>query len=130
MKLINGLLQHAFYVMKLEHDGSGLPTKFSSALLFVSLYSLLVFANNWHAGTVNIGMCFSLVFIALVYTAVLRNQITSLIILIGIISNVISLLLNQFGALVEWQQLMLSIMEYVMVFGALTNVIKSHIKLH
>ncbi len=111
MKLINGLLQHAFYVMKLEHDGSGLPTQFSSALLLVSLYGLLVFANNWSAGTIGIGMCFSLLFISFIYTAVLRNQLTGLIILIGIISNVISLLLTQFGALLEWQQLMLSIME-------------------
>lgn len=130
MKLIDGLLKHAFYVMKLEHDGSGLPTKLSSALLFVSFYGLLVLANNWSAGTVDLGMCFSLAFIALVYTVVLRNQITGLIILIGIISNLLSLLLSQFGALAEWQQLMLSVMEYVMVFGALTNVIKSHIKLH
>lgn len=130
MKLIDGLFQHAFYVMKLKHDGSGLPTKLSSALIFFSLYGLLVLANNWSAGTVDIGMCFSLVFIALVYTVVLRNQITGLIILIGITSNLLSLLLSQFGALVEWQQLMLSMLEYVMVFGALTNVIKSHIKLH
>lgn len=130
MKLIDGLLQHVFYVMKLEHDGSGLPTKLSSAFLFVSLYGLLVLANNWFADTVDIGMCFSLIFIGLVYTVVLRNQITGLILLIGIISNLLSLLLSQFGALVEWQQLMLSMMEYVMVFGALTNVIKSHIKLH
>lgn len=130
MKLINGLFQHVFYAIKLKHDGSGLPTQLLTALLFVSLYSLLVFVNNWYAGTIGVGMCFSLVFIALVYTVVLRNQITGLIILIGIVSNVMSLLLSQFGPLVEWQQLMLSIMEYIMVFGALTNVIKSHIKLH
>lgn len=130
MKLIGGLFQHAFYVMKLEHDGSGLPTKFSSALLLVTLYGFLVIGNNWYAGTVGLGMCFSLVFIALVYTVLLRNQITGLIILIGIISSMISLLLVQFGALADWQLLMLSMIEYVMVFGALTNVIKSYIKLH
>ncbi len=130
MKLIGGLLQHAFYVMKLEHDGSGLPTKFSSALLFVSVYGLLIIINNVQAGTVNLGMWFSLAFIVLVYTVLLRNQITGLIILIGIISSVLSLFINQFGALANWQQLLLSLMEYVMVFGALTNVIKSHIKLH
>lgn len=130
MKLISGLFQHAFFVMKLAHDGSGLPTKFSSALPLVAFYGLLVVVNNLFAGTVDFGMCFSIAFITLLYTVALRNQITGLIILIGIVSNVISLILIQFGALAEWQQLMLSMMEYAMIFGALTNVIKSHIKLH
>lgn len=130
MKLIGGLLQHIFSVMKLQHDGSGLPTQFASACLFFCIYGLLVVGNNFLAGTVNLGMCCSLMLIAFVYTLVLRNQITGLIILIGITSNLLSLFLVQFGALADWQQLMLSIMEYLMVFGALTNVIKSHIKLH
>jgi hypothetical protein len=130
MKLINGLFQHAVYAMKLEHDGTGLPTKFSSALLLTFVYGLVVIANDLHAGTLDYSVLFPLIFIAFVYTVVLRNQLTGLIILIGIISNVMSLLLSPFGALAEWQQLMLSIMEYVLVFGALTNVIKSNIKLH
>lgn len=130
MKLIGALLRHALCVIKLEHDGSGLPTKCSSALLFVSLYGLLVVANNLATGTADFGMCCSLAFVAVIYTVMLCNQITGLIILIGIISNVVSLVFSQFGPLTEWQQLMISMMEYVMVFGALTNVIKSHIKLH
>lgn len=130
MKLISGLFQHAFYAMKLEHDGSGLPTKFPSALLFVFIYASLVVANNMIAGTMDVNVIFSLAFITLVYALLLRNSITGLIILIGIIANVMSLILSQFGAIAEWQELMLAAFEYVMVFGALTNVIKSNFKLH
>jgi len=130
MKLIDGLFQHAFFAMKLQHDGSGLPTTFPSAVLFSFVYGLLVIANNLYTETLDYSVLLSLIFIIFVYTVVLRNQLTGLIILIGIISNVMTLFLGQFGALAEWQQLMLSIMEYVLVFGALTNVIKSNIKLH
>ena len=130
LKLICGLLKHVMTIIKLEHDGTGLPTELSSALLFSSIYSLLVTANNIHADTFDYSVCLSLIFVTVIYSFVLRNQITGLIVLIGIVSNLMALLLSQFGSLSELQRALLAVMEYVMVFCALTNVIKSHIKLH
>ncbi len=130
MKWIYGLFQHACSVMKLSHDGSGLPTQFSSALLMVSVYSLLELANHIQAGTVDLSLFFSIVFVVCVYTLVLRNALTGLIVLIGIVSNALSLVLGAFGTLTDVQIVMMALIEYILVFGALINVIKHNFKLH
>lgn len=111
--------------MQLEHDGTGLPTKFSGAFLLVSLYTVLVFSNSADASDHLLGHSF----VVFIYLFVLRTQIIGLILLIGIISSVISLILGQFGDLSALHLVMLHAMEYLLVFGALINTIKRHANL-
>lgn len=125
MKIIFALLKHIALVMKLEHDGTGLPTKFSGALLLVSLYTALIFSNSTDASDHLLGHCF----VVFIYLFVLRTQVIGLIFLIGIISSLISLILSQFGDLSALHLVMLNAMEYLLVFGALINTIKRHANL-
>ena len=128
MKLYNALLTHAFYAIKLDHDGTGLPTKFTSAFLLVSIYMALATTNHVQAGAVDNNFFFTLGLIACVYLFALRTTLIGLILLIGIVSNIMTLLLSVFGTLEIWQTVMVAALEYAMVFGAVTNVIKSHFK--
>lgn len=130
MKFYRALLTHAFYTIKLEHDGAGLPTTFLSALMLVSAYMVLAMLNNFLAGELGGNFLFALGLIACIYLFVLRTTLIGLILLIGIVSNSVTLLLSLFGALEAWQMVMVAALEYTMVFGAITNVIKSHLKVN
>lgn len=128
MKFYRRLLTHIFYAIKLEHDGTGLPTKFMSACLLVSTYMALATLNHLNAGVVDHNFFFALCLIACIYLFALRTTLIGLILLIGIVSNVMTLMLTTFGDLAAWQTVMLAALEYTMVFGAITNVIKRHVK--
>ena len=125
MKFIRALFKHALLAMQLEHDGSGLPTKFSSAFMFMSVYVALIFANSANVSDELLGLSF----IVFIYLFVLRTQVVALVILIGIISSFITFFLGNFGGLSVLQSVMLNIMEYLMVFGALINTIRRHANL-
>ena len=125
MKLIGALLKHVLLAMQLEHDGTGLPTKFSSAFWLVAIYAALVFANSANFNDA----LFGLVFVVFIYLFVLRIQVIGLVILIGIISGFISFSLSLFGGLSALQLVMLNAMEYLMVLGALINAIKRYAKI-
>ncbi len=125
MKFIGALFKHALLAMQLEHDGSGLPTKLSSAFMFMSVYVALIFANSANVSDELLGLSF----IVFIYLFVLRTQMVALVILIGIISSFITFLLGYFGGLSVLQSVMLNIMEYLMVFGALINTIRRHANL-
>jgi len=125
MKLGYAFLKHIALVMQLGHDGTGLPTKFSGALLLVSLYTVIFFATNPDISENLLGYCF----VVFIYLFVLRTQIIGLILLIGIISGVFSVVLSQFGDLSPLHLVMLHAMEYLLVFGALINTIKRHANL-
>lgn len=130
MKFYNALLTHAYSAMKLEHDGAGLPTTFLPALLLVTTYILLSVLNHFLAAELYSNLFFSLALITGVYLFLLRTTLIGLILLIGIVSNVMTLMLSLFGALEAWQTVMVAALEYSMVFGAITNMIKSHVKVH
>lgn len=125
MKIIFGLLKHIALVMQLEHDGTGLPTKFAGAFILVSVYTALIFSNSADVSDHLLGLSF----VIFIYLFVLRTQIIGLILLIGIISGLISLILSQFGELSALHLVMLHAMEYLLVFGALINTIKRHANL-
>jgi hypothetical protein len=125
MKMIFALLKHAILVMQLEHDGRGLPTRFVGAFLLVALYTALCCLNNPAIGDNMLG----LTFVVFIYLFVLRTQVIGLIILIGIISSCLSLTLGMFGELSALHLVMISAMEYLLVFGALINTIKRHANL-
>lgn len=111
--------------MQLEHDGSGLPVKFSGALLLVSVYSALTLATSANVSDDLLGLSF----IVVIYLFVLRSQVIGLIILIGIITSTIAFILGLFGELSPLHLVMLTILEYLLVFGALVNAIKRYANL-
>ena len=125
MKFIGALFKHALLAMQLEHDGTGLPTKFLSASLFISIYVALIFANSANFGDEVLGLSF----VVFIYLFVLRTQIVALVILIGIISSFITFGLSFFGGLSLLQSVLLNAMEYLMVFGALINSIRRYANL-
>lgn len=108
--------------MQLEHDGSGLPTQFLSAALLVSLYAFLSIANS-----VNVDPnFFGLGFVVLVYLFVLRTQLVGLIILIGVISNSLLLILGFVGEISALQLVLINAFEYLLIYGAIINVIRRY----
>jgi hypothetical protein len=125
MKMIFAILKHAVLAMQLEHDGSGLPVKFSGALLLVSVYSALTLATSANVSDDLLGLSF----IVVIYLFVLRSQVIGLIILIGIITSTIAFILGLFGELSPLHLVMLTILEYLLVFGALVNAIKRYANL-
>ena len=122
MRIINALFKHIYLAMQLEHDGSGLPTQILSAALLISLYAFLCIVNSANVDP----NYFGLGFVALVYLFVLRTQLVGLIILIGIISNSISLLLSFFGEVSALQFVFINALEYLLVYGAIINVIRRY----
>ncbi len=125
MKLIKALFKHIYLTMQLEHDGSGLPRQFISAALLISIYAFLSIANS-----VNVDLnLFGLGFVALVYLFVLRTQLVGLIILIGIISNCIMLVLGFFGEVSALQLVLINALEYLLVYGAIINVIRRYVNI-
>jgi hypothetical protein len=122
MKVVMALLKHVKLVMQLEHDGSGLPLRLSSAFILVFIYSALTYANSGNFSEEMLGLAF----VVLIYLFVLRTQVVGLVILIGIISSAITFGLSLFGGLSTLQIVMLSAMEYLLVLGALINTIKRY----
>lgn len=126
MSLIKALFSHAWMVIRMEHDGTGLPVNFIGAFLLVSIYIGLVIVHKSMSGELAIGSIIALVFIGQFYLFSLRNTVIGLVVLIGIIGNVFSLVMAVFGEVSMTQVLMLSCMQHLMAFGALINVIKTH----
>lgn len=122
MKIFNALFKHFYLTMQLEHDGTGLPTQFLSACVLILLYSGLCIANSVNVDPNFFGLCF----VALVYLFVLRTQLVGLIILIGIISNSLLLILGLFGEVSALQLVLINALEYLLVYGAIINVIRRY----
>ncbi len=122
MIIIKALFKHIYLTMQLEHDGTGLPTRFLSAALLFSLYAFLSISNSKNVDP----NFFGLGFVGLVYLFVLRTQLVGLIILIGIISNSILLVLGSFGEFSALQLVLINALEYLLVYGAIINVIRRY----
>lgn len=130
MKLISAFLTHLWLALRLKHDGSGLPVQLLGAFLLVSIYSALVVMRQWVLGELDLGTILALCFIAQIYLFSLRNTLIGLILVIGIMANFFSMSIAAFGPVSPLQASLLALMEYIMVFAAIINVIKKHIKLH
>jgi hypothetical protein len=129
VRFINAMLAHAWLALRLKHDGSGLPANIPAAFSLVVLYIALSLTNASISGDIKMGSFIALSFIAQFYVFCLRDKLIGLIILIGIIVNLLSLFISVFAAPSETKQLLLTAIEFVMIFGALVNVIRSNAKI-
>jgi len=123
------MLTHAWLALRLKHDGSGLPGNITGAFALAALYIALSLTNAGMSGDIKVGSLIALSFIAQIYVFCLRDKLIGLIILIGIITNVVSLFLSTFAGMSEEKLLLLTAMEFVMIFGAVINVIRSNTKI-
>ncbi len=128
MQFIKALLSHSWLIMRMQHDGKGLPERFAGALFLVSTYCALVLWNKHLQSALTMETVLALVFIAQFYLFSIRNTVIGLVILIGVIGNAFSLAMAAFGAVSTSQVLLLSVMQSILIFGALINVIKTHSK--
>jgi hypothetical protein len=128
LRLFKAMMMHAWLAIKLKHDGTGMPTHIPAALALISFYIGLSLINASVSNNIHAGTFVGLSFIAQFYVFGLRNKLIGLIIMIGIITNVLTFALGLFSKISEMQLLMLSLMELVMVFGALVNVIRANAK--
>lgn len=129
MKLIKAIFVHAWLALRLKHDGTGMPAKLPAALMLVSLYIALNLANKHLNGGINLETVIGLSFIAQFYLFSLRTKLIGLFIMIGIFSNTLSLAITTLAGIPEQNLYMLLFMEYIMIFAALINVIKSETKI-
>jgi hypothetical protein len=125
MKLITAILTHIWLALRLKHDGTGMPTKFPAAFMLIILYVMLNLANKHNNGGINLETVIALSFIAHFYLFSLRTKLIGLFIVISVFTNAVSLMLTTLAHIPEQKLFMLLIMEYIMIFAALINVIKN-----
>jgi hypothetical protein len=130
MKLVHALLQHAWLAIRLKHDGDGMPTKIPAAAALVSLYAVLILIEKKAHQGITLETIIGLAFISQCYIFNLRNKVIGLIILIGIITNTVTIALTAFTNIAEHQLYIISLLEYIMVFFSIINVIKSNVKVY
>ena len=128
MKLIYALWIHIWLALSLRHNGDGMPTKLPAAFLLAALYVALNLANQHMHGGIDYETLLGLSFITQFYLFGLRTKMIGLFIIIGIFSNAVSLVLMALAGAAEVNLLLLTIAEYIMVFAALINIIKSETK--
>lgn len=124
MRLIDALFAHAWLALSLQHQGTGLPSKFPAALFLVSLYAGLTLANQHVAGGVDFQTVSGLIFVMMFYLFGLRNSIIGLILLISIINNSMALALILFAGIPSEELDLMMVMEYIMIFAGMINIIK------
>ncbi len=129
MKLITAIITHAWLALRLKHDGTGMPTKLPAAFALITLYVALNLANKHLNGGINLETLIGLSFIAQFYLFGLRNKLIGLIILISVITNAFSLGLSTLGGIPDDKLFVLLIMEFIMIFAAIVNVIKSEARI-
>jgi hypothetical protein len=125
MKFITALFSHFGLVLRLKHDGKGMPTEIPAATMLIGVYALLGLINYSHEGSISYSALFGLCFVAQCYLFCLRDKLVGLIILISIFTNAITLILNMLIGASEQSWFVLTVMEYIMIFAAVINVIKS-----
>jgi hypothetical protein len=127
MHFISAIFKHAWLIINLKHNGSGLPKSVPAALALASVYTFLTTANL-SPEAMNQSSLFGILFVAYFYVYVVRNALIGLILMISIISNSLTLFLAFIG-LPHAITLLVTLFEYVMVFFALINVIKANFKI-
>jgi hypothetical protein len=125
MKLITALFTHFGLVLRLKHDGRGMPTEIPAATMLISIYALLGLVNYSQQGSISIGAFIGLCFVAQCYLFCLRDKLIGLLILISILINALTLVVNMLGGEGAQSIFVLTSIEYIMIFAALINVIKS-----
>ena len=128
MKLVTAILTHTWLALRLKHDGTGLPTKLPAACVLIALYVALNLANRHIGQGITRETVLGLCFISQFYLFSLRTRLIGLFILIGIITNALAFVLTAFAGIPEEKLFLLLIAEYIMVFAAFINIIKSNFK--
>ena len=129
MKVLYALFSHAWLAIRFKHDGEGLPTGFPAALALALLYVLLNATNKNITEGLDLETVLGLSFVAQCYLFGLRNKLIGLLILIGIICNAAALVAIYLTGYTPEKIMMISLIEYAMVFSAIINVIKSNFKI-
>jgi hypothetical protein len=128
MKLIHALGIHFWLALSLRHNGEGLPARLPAAFLLVVLYTALTLANKQINGGINLETLLGLSFVAQLYLFGLRTKMIGLFIVISLIINALTLAFMTLTGTAEENLFMLTIAEYIMVFAAIINIIKSETK--
>lgn len=127
--LMQALLSHVWLALRLKHDGTGMPTSIPAATALMATYIVLVLIGKHAQADISLELVLGLAFIAQFYIFNLRNKVIGLLIMIGVIANGLSLLLTLVLGLNQQAVVMVSILEYIMVFSAVLNLIKSNFKI-
>jgi hypothetical protein len=130
MKFIYALILHAWLAIRLKHNGDGMPTQIPSAAALVGLYALFTLAEKNLQQGITLETIIGLTFITQCYIFNLRNKVVGLIIMIGIITNATSIALISLFGITEQQLYLVTLMEYVMIFFGIINVIKSNVRVY
>jgi O-antigen ligase len=130
MKFISALFSHFALVLRLKHDGRGMPVHMPAAMALISIYALLGLINYSYEGNINYTALFGLCFVMQCYLFFLRNKLIGLIIVISILINAVTMVLDILVGISEQSIFVLNIMEYIMIFSAIINVIKSETVAH
>ena len=128
MKLMNAFFKHAWFALSLKHDGTGLPTKLPAACMLITFYIALNLTNTHIGQGITLETLLGLSFIAQFYLFSLRIPLIGLFIVIGIITNAIALALTSLFGVPDQPLYLLTLIEYIMVFAAIVNIIKHQIK--
>jgi hypothetical protein len=124
VNIILAMLKHAWLVLRLRHDGAGMPEKIPAAMMLAATYVLLSLANARLHGSLNSHAIMGLCFVAQIYVFSLRQKLIGLIIMIGIVANAFTLVMDLLSVTSQEKVLMVTLMELVMILGAVINVIK------
>jgi hypothetical protein len=130
MKFISALFPHFSLVLRLKHDGRGMPENMPAAMALISIYALLGLINYSYEGNVNYSALFGLCFVAQCYLFCLRNKLIGLFIVISILINAMTVVIDILVGISDQSIFVLNIMEYIMIFAAIINVIKSETVAH
>lgn len=129
IRLMHALWIHVWLAIRLKHDGTGMPTSIPAAASLVGLYIVLILIGKQAQAQISLELLLGLAFIAQFYIFNLRNKVIGLLITIGIIANTLSLLFVEVLGFTPQIVVMISIMEYIMIFSAILNLIKSNFKI-
>jgi hypothetical protein len=129
MKLIRALFTHAWLAIRLKHDGIGMPKKLPAAAVLIALYIALNLVNKSLNDGIDANTLIGLSFVAQFYLFGLRNEMMGLVVMISVVINFFTLALTTLTGIPESNLFILLILEYVMIFAAVINVIKTNAKI-
>lgn len=124
MKFFAALFSHFGLALRLKHDGQGMPEDMPAAVALISIYAILGLINYSYLASINLNALFGLCFVAQCYLFYLRDKLIGLIILISILMNAITMILNLLVGVTEQSIFALNMIEYVLIFAAIINVIR------
>jgi hypothetical protein len=130
MRFLYALGQHAWRIIRLKHNGDGMPSQIASATGLAFIFIVLTLVEKAMQQAITLDSILSLMFVSLVYVFTLRNKMVGLIITIGIIGNIFSITLTALLGIGIEQLLISTLLQYIMIFSAIINVIKSNLKLY